>query len=249
MTKSKSQLRAEAIERLKAIPPLSVKPAIVINALCGHDMSWKTIQDVSNELIDLLTDDEPPEGDVMAILRETETQDFLEEQCGELVQRLQFPLNEQREMLNSLRCGTAGAETSQVTEQDTREKLEADITTYLLDKVATWSKTRYELNNEIIGWLDRQDAITTQECNDVYGSGCEACRNAQKRKIAELQEKVDKLEAGLMRERLRNIADNDVTVEVRNLHENAKLREKLSIALGHAQDMVKALIDLDGESE
>lgn len=70
--------------------------------------------------------------------------------------------------------------------QDSREKLEAEI--------------RYEYNgrieweaDQIIGWLDRQAAITTQECTDVYETGCEACRSAQKRKIAELQERVDNL--------------------------------------------------------
>jgi len=57
MTKTKAQLRAEAVERLKMIPPMSVHPRMLIDAICGHQTAWKTVQDVSNELIDLLTDD------------------------------------------------------------------------------------------------------------------------------------------------------------------------------------------------
>lgn len=47
---------------------------------------------------------------------------------------------------------------------DTREQLESYVTLYLTDKVCTWGKQRHELRNEVIRWLDRQAAITEQEC-------------------------------------------------------------------------------------
>lgn len=74
--------------------------------------------------------------------------------------------------------------------QDTREKLEADVRQYANPEGNTgtlgacWER-------KMIEFLDRQAAITTQECTDVYETGCEACRSAQKRKIAELQEQLD----------------------------------------------------------
>ncbi len=45
----------------------------------------------------------------------------------------------------------------------------------------------------IVSWLDRQAAITTAECTAEDESCCEACRAAQKRKLAELAVEVDNL--------------------------------------------------------
>ena len=72
---------------------------------------------------------------------------------------------------------------------DSREKLEADIARYF----ACWLRGGGENTLAvIIGWLDRQVAITTRECTAVYELGCEACRAAQKREIASMQAKLDK---------------------------------------------------------
>ena len=53
-----------------------------------------------------------------------------------------------------------------VEEPDTREKLEADVTTYLIDSVATWTAHRHALNEEVLRWLDRQASITERDMLD-----------------------------------------------------------------------------------
>ena len=120
---------------------------------------------------------------------------FLEEKFCELMQRLQFPLNEQREMLNSLRCGAVEAETSQViehtfqvTEHDTRAKLEADICAKLND-MARFSWRVDGIMKQAKGWLDRQAAITRAECDKPNWDYCETCEQlkAMQDKIAELK--------------------------------------------------------------
>ena len=108
------------------------------------------------------------------------------------------------------------------------------------------TKTKRQLRAETeerlrkaLEWLDRQAAITEREREqhwlEIIGAFAN-CNLELSNRNAELQVKVDVLEEEnrLMRERLRSIADNDVTVfgmkldEVRNLQvENAKLREKL----------------------
>lgn len=71
---------------------------------------------------------------------------------------------------------------------DSREKLEADMREYFSHWIGGTSRTQAA----IIGWLDRQAAITTRECVAVNELGCEACRAAQKREIASMQAKLDK---------------------------------------------------------
>lgn len=85
---------------------------------------------------------------------------------------------------------------------DTREKLEADVRS----SIGFTTK-------DVIGWLDRQAAITTRECTKAYEDGCEACRAAQKRKIAELEADLNTA-----------VMDNDSLRA-----ENAELRDKLGM--------------------
>ena len=127
---------------------------------------------------------------------------FLEEKFCELIQRLQFPLNEQREMLNSLRCGAVEAETSQViehtsqvTEHDTRAKLESDICAKLND-MARFSWRVDGIMKQAKGWLDRQAAITRAECDKPNWDYCETCEQ-----FKAMQDKIDELEAALKGER------------------------------------------------
>ena len=61
MTKFKSQLRAEAVERLRTMPPTQVTNSACINALIGPIELRPDLtegQDIIDVLIDLLTDDE-----------------------------------------------------------------------------------------------------------------------------------------------------------------------------------------------
>lgn len=68
MTKTKRQLRAEAVERLKQLPPMKMTGNQFVNAIVGPT-ALMTEQDINRALIDLLTDEELPDGDVAALLR------------------------------------------------------------------------------------------------------------------------------------------------------------------------------------
>ena len=68
---------------------------------------------------------------------------------------------------------------------DTREKLEADLREWI--DIATYKAFTPRRMLEVMHhWLYRQAAITIRECTSEDESCCEACRAAQKRKIAEL---------------------------------------------------------------
>ena len=80
---------------------------------------------------------------------------------------------------------------------DTREKLEADVrkhyshtTSTLMYPPSANKRTDWLASmpiDTVFGWLDRQAAITANEANHIHEFGCEACRAAQKREIAELE--------------------------------------------------------------
>lgn len=84
---------------------------------------------------------------------------------------------------------------------DTREQLEADLE----DMVRSWCADNTSVKatrGVIMFWqvkelLDRQAAITIRECTSEDESCCEACRAAQKRKIAELKAERDELREAL----------------------------------------------------
>lgn len=95
---------------------------------------------------------------------------------------------------------------------DSREQLERDIDTWL-DRWIAWSIPKDKLWLEIIGWLDRQAAITRAECDKPNWEYCETC---------DLTRKVDNLAHDLREsERLRE-----------------EMREELSIAYDHAHDLL-----------
>ena len=74
---------------------------------------------------------------------------------------------------------------------DSREKLEEIAWEY--DASYAGPYDHGAIAEAIIELLDRQAAITANEANNVHGLGCEACRAAQKRRIAELCEENEAL--------------------------------------------------------
>ena len=83
-----------------------------------------------------------------------------------------------------------------MSEQDTREQLEADLREWI--NIATYKTFKPRRMLEVMHhWLFRQAAITTAECTSEDESFCEACRVAQKRKIAELTAERDELQAAI----------------------------------------------------
>lgn len=100
-------------------------------------------------------------------------------------------------------------DTSDQLEADSREKLEEDVREF----ANVYYADHLLVHDKVMEFLDRQAAITTQECTDVYESGCEACRRAQKREISELQDKVDELEAEKTRAECQKYSDNSADWE------------------------------------
>lgn len=78
--------------------------------------------------------------------------------------------------------------------EDSREQLEADVRGAVH---GAYAYEDYIPEDMIFDWLDRQALITADEANRTYCVGCEACRAAQKRGLAELQDQVDNLTAEL----------------------------------------------------
>ena len=76
-----------------------------------------------------------------------------------------------------------------MSEQDTREKLDGDLNATCWEWFSEFELS-YEqadsIKKAVYKMLDRQAAITTAYCTSEDEGFCEACRAAQKRKIAEL---------------------------------------------------------------
>lgn len=88
-----------------------------------------------------------------------------------------------------------------MSEQDTREQLEADLNDWCWQLwencvVFGYQEANY-IKREVWELLDRQAAITTAYCMSEGESCCEACRAAQKRKLAELTAERDELQAAI----------------------------------------------------
>ena len=89
------------------------------------------------------------------------------------------------------------------THQDTREQLEADAISYVVDNVTTYEETRHKLIGEIKNWLNRQEAITEREQTDkwqhlAYGNELlEADKMALQDSVAELTTERDRLKKRL----------------------------------------------------
>ena len=133
MTKTKRQLRAEAVERLRSIPNERMNATSVVVAIAG-EAAYRLggTRDARDMCIDLLTDDD-------STIAETES------------------------TTESLSDGA-----------DSREKLEADVLKYYTHTVSTamWPPSANKHTDmvsvsmdDVLGWLDRQAAITANETN------------------------------------------------------------------------------------
>ena len=89
------------------------------------------------------------------------------------------------------------------THQDTREQLEADAISYVVDNVTIYEETRHKLIDEIKNWLNRQEAITEREQTDkwqhlAYGNELlEADKMALQDSVAELTTERNRLKKRL----------------------------------------------------
>ena len=161
MTKSKSQLRAEAVERLRNGDNTSLAAKLLGNdlpRLIDFNDAKQFKRAFENALIDLLTDDEP----------ETITRDGIEEIMRNLAAEvtnggvevhgaipIEDAMKSAMQRVDDLLTDDEPAQD----EQDTREKLETDVrefaNVYYADSLFVY--------DEVIELLDRQAAITKRE--------------------------------------------------------------------------------------
>ncbi len=134
--------------------------------------------------------------------------------------------------------------------QDSREKLEADVLKYYTHTVSTamWPPSANKHTDmvsvsmdDVLGWLDRQAAITRRECENAAWKA--NYRHAMAR-ADKLQAKVDELEAEAS-SLVGQIGDVEGSLLIEQ-RRNRELREKLSQAIGYASDII-ALQDLEVE--
>lgn len=152
MTKSKSQLRAEAVERLRDCRYHTLADYVRAMLGWGHEPHFEDSRDA---LIDLLTDEEPRKFGVTAEQMAKASADYFDKLPSVNGKKVDSP-------------------------QDSRERLEAEI--------------RYEYNgrieweaDQIIGWLDRQAAITERHWMEICGANASA--------NVELKRQIDALKA------------------------------------------------------
>lgn len=186
MTKTKRQLRAEAVERLR-----ESKPGGYFNVLrdafgWGHD-SRHSDGEWRDALVDLLTDDEPTSSDTWAEYYDESTRTYRipgelltdeEPPEGDAPANANFPAeNDVRPQDVDANDGKTASTSRQDGGMDTREKLEADVLDWAKHTNAVFIKSRA---NRIIEFLDRQAAITERECleratSERVGFDCAEC--------------------------------------------------------------------------
>ena len=242
MGKSRRQIRAEAVERLKQ--PRYENLSDYVYAILGWGHEPHQAKEAKAALIDLLTDEEPPEGDAVSIMRKVAT-------CGEctgytmrkevggidwadalliladMIERDYV----RRESDVSDTTNVIQSETNGITLDDTREKLEEDVRDLWLDE---WSA------DKVIELLDRQSAITTRECTETSQLDCEECRSVQKRstgvlkaKIAELKDYVSTLCESS------EVSNNTIAVQLKRLAE----QDRRIVEYAEKMDELQAKVD------
>ena len=254
MTKTKKQLRAEAVERLRntaywlMCAYVEGDKSVVWETRERHDGS-KSVGQIMLEDIDLLTDE--PETDVSDSHHGSNDGMEPKSDVSEIVRNGDsYNLDTESDAVNGKDCESlpdsreklSRTENTESVHQadlsDTRDKLEADMNNLIHEIVR---KAR-ECCSVTFCWdgdmftrlLDRQAAITELDMRDELKNEMELYA-ARCRRVSELQAKVDALEADR-----RNWTDGYYLAKLTELEaENAKLREKLSKALDHAHAIGK----------
>ena len=139
MTKTKKQLRAEAVERLKNCVAARFDAESIVIALASGRHGQNDWSLECDKLIDLLTDDEHDDGTRYRIIRDGVY------------------------MPNVKGCELRSTDiVDGVDEPDSREKLEADVRQRSI-RPSTQIDCTY---NDVLRWLDRQAAITEREMRE-----------------------------------------------------------------------------------
>lgn len=178
MTKTKRQLRAEAVERLK---DCKCYPMDIVLALAGCRMGTSDYSAERDVIIDLLTDDEyecpsdPGEAGVACV------DAFIAEHS-----------NDDSAPKSGVSDPDGGSNVAYIA-PDSREKLEADANAVAIDywhRERTWDDAN-DLKRDVIALLDRQAAITQHEITERWAEHLHPIE----RKCGDLRRKVDELEA------------------------------------------------------
>ena len=220
MTKTKRQLRAEAVERLKncVAARFDAEPIVIALTSGRHGQSDWSLE--CDKLIYLLTDDANDDSAPESGVSDSKV-NVTTESCRQHA--------DQPKQGDDADCESC----------DSREKLEADVYKAAEEMEEFTHGEKFINTNKILRWLDRQAAITANEVarerydmerdliaeRDEWKTKCETREVAYKQADAERKrysEQIDELTA-----------------------ERDELREKLSRALGYAHDTL-ALVDLDG---
>jgi len=189
MSETKRQRRAEAVERLKNIPPMNTSEIRYVRAILGS-VAGMTAQDVTRELIDLLTDDganddSAPEsgvtdGDVDS--REKLEADVLSESASWLHTPYGF-----RKVRNWLDRQADITRREVLCSPDERDEQIAELTA-MLDE---WK----DLQKQVMG--ERNHAIAERDELRAECEGLEHANKRQSRKIHDVCEANSKLKAEL----------------------------------------------------
>ena len=206
MSNTKSAKRAAAVERLKSLDPMDTSATRYIRAILGS-VAGMTAQDVTRELIDLLTDEQQDSSWICPDAREQVSNISKKSQDSEIDEpdTIRNELEDNGYVVMPYHNGEKpakliGKQFDQLIYDelhDSREKLETDIWAGC-DHLTMLERGDVLVNvpsSRLLGWLDRQAAITERECferaakSDWLGQHLYAIM-AENR---ELQAKVDKL--------------------------------------------------------
>lgn len=198
MTKTKKQLRAEAVERLKE--PRYENLSDYVYAMLGWGHEPRRAKEAKAALIDLLTDDDEANPDASAFIGytlkgDTFTGNMGEEASSTCAANRPISKSADRETPETAEIGALKDEIRDF--DDSREKLEAEVRQYVLDAWAQgWEAGQHDdmdcrnfYIDEIRVLLDRQAAITEREWLEgkthIFGMTFEEVRGL-KAKIEEL---------------------------------------------------------------
>lgn len=237
MDKTKKQLRAEAVERLEKLRKTDYIWDDVIEAMLAERDPRYTIV---SQLIDLLTDNETPAMD------ENSEEAEIERLCDNPVVRA----------FAEAAGYDDGAGRSKA-EQDTREKLEADVSSWVDEHMGVMRRYSIDdvaLISDVEGWLDRQAAITEREVRaDQAHKSWKRWFDFYQPQIDELQAKVDEQEKMLAdsREMFSGMRKQRDEMQAKVDEWKAKAEEEKSNADGHwrnANNIAKERDELKDEN-